>query len=518
MVQENFDNIIRTLGLIAGTLDLERILSLLVEHSMENSHSDIAAAYLLDSDKNAVLYYKRGRSKLPEVISSNSSFIKFLIDCKQTIVSHDKFYHIFFDMFLIDSSKSALAFPIISSKDVFGFVILNSKEDNFYYKNRFNFLDSLGGAASGVVSSSHMHKQIVQYLKEIETLHIYQKNIFTSMTNMLITVDSNGSINYFNRAAKSKLNLTSKNQKNSFLDQFEKNLSTSAFKNIKKTFTSKKQLMGLEGILEIDGTEIDYSLNITPLKDSEDNFQGFTLIFTDQSAELKYKKEMIEVKEDRRQIKDMFSKYLSTEVVHHLTEHPNMIKPGGDKKNATIFFADIRGYTSFSEGRDPEYIIGILNDYFQEAVNAVIKSNGFIDKFIGDCIMAAWGVPMESEEEDARRAVSCAIDIQNMVSDKTRNFFKGEAADLKVGIGMHTGPLVAGNLGSSQRMDYSVIGDTVNVAARLEGVAGPGEIIITENTKKLLSSDFILEKRDSVKVKGKAKPLQIYNVKGKKKK
>jgi class 3 adenylate cyclase len=210
----------------------------------------------------------------------------------------------------------------------------------------------------------------------------------------------------------------------------------------------------------------------------------------------------------------MFARYLSNELVQDLMQRPEQVKPGGDTKLATIFFADIRGYTSFTEGRDPAYIVKVLNEYFNEAVEIVVKHRGYIDKFIGDCIMAAWGVPIEHADEDANSAVSAAVEIQELVASTNRAFFKGEASRLRIGIGMHTGPLVAGNLGSVRRMDYTVIGDTVNVASRLEGVAGPDEVIITEDTRKLLQEEFNLEKRKAVSVKGKSKPIAIYNVIG----
>ena len=126
--------------------------------------------------------------------------------------------------------------------------------------------------------------------------------------------------------------------------------------------------------------------------------------------------------------------------------------------------------------------------------------------------MAAWGVPLSSEEEDAYRAVASAVEIQQLVKSKNRSFFTGDAKNLRLAIGMHTGPLVAGNLGSTQRMDYTVIGDTVNLAARLEGVAGANEIIITQETMDLIDGKFKVEKRKPVSVKGKIKPIQIYNV------
>ena len=258
--------------------------------------------------------------------------------------------------------------------------------------------------------------------------------------------------------------------------------------------------------------EIDFSLNISPLRGKRGKKEGLTLIFTDQSRERQLQEEMDTVVEERRAIKDMFSRYLSSEIVQTLTERPDLVKPGGDKKRATIFFADIRGYTAFSETKPPEYIIDVLNEYFSQAVEVIIRHKGYIDKFIGDAIMAAWGVPIFSEMEDAVQAVSCAVELQELVLSDARTFFTGDAASLSVGIGMHTGDLVAGNLGSRRRMDYSVIGDTVNVASRLEGVAGRGEVVITETTRDLIGEHFKLEEREPVRVKGKNEPIHIFNV------
>jgi class 3 adenylate cyclase len=126
--------------------------------------------------------------------------------------------------------------------------------------------------------------------------------------------------------------------------------------------------------------------------------------------------------------------------------------------------------------------------------------------------MAAWGVPLSNENEDAIQAVECAVEIQRLVASKSRNFFTGKAKTLKIGIGMNSGPLVAGNLGSSRRMDYSIIGDTVNLAARLEGLARPDEIIITGTTRSMIGDKFKLEERPPANVKGKKKPIEIYNV------
>jgi class 3 adenylate cyclase len=306
----------------------------------------------------------------------------------------------------------------------------------------------------------------------------------------------------------------SKNSSNTSIENlFKKNINRKIINQISLSGEDGKERLGIEGIYKREKDEMDFSLNISPLKGKRGGHEGITLLFTDQSRERELQDQMESVVEERRQIKDMFSRYISKDVMQNIMESPDLVRLGGDKKIATIFFADIRGYTSFSEGKEPEYIIEILNEYFSQAVEIVIKHNGYIDKFIGDCIMAAWGVPMYTAEKDAVSAVSCAVEIQELVRARDRKFFRGKASQLKVGIGMHTGPLVAGNLGGAARMDYSVIGDTVNIAARLEGVAGAGDVIITQNTRDLIGDRFVLKELKPVKVKGKEKPIHIFNVK-----
>jgi PAS domain S-box-containing protein len=350
--------------------------------------------------------------------------------------------------------------------------------------------------------------------KKIDSLERYQENVFNSMTNMVVTTDATGQIYYFNEPAAQAMGLKQDDLGRSLDKIFKKSLSSGTLKAINKSLEEGNEILGLEGIFRNGDNEIDYSLNVSPLKTPRGKKEGLTLLFTNQSREKELKQTVQSVCEERRIIKDMFCRYMSHEVMENLMQSPDKINLGGDKRIATVFFADIRGYTSFSESREPEEIVEILNEYFSEAVENVIQYKGYIDKFIGDCIMAVWGVPMMPEKDDAFNAVSCALAIQEMVRSSKRKFFRNVASRLRVGIGINTGPLVAGNLGSMQRMDYSVIGDTVNLAARLEGVAGSDEIIISQSTRNQLGDKFRYEERPAVRVRGKEKPIQIYNVLG----
>jgi len=457
--------------------------------------------------------YSRGKLPLPKSLSTRDPNILFLFECKDYVVVRSPEDPYFSSLLLHPQWKSALILPLLGQNKVLGVLFLGSKEEDYFVGERLNFLDSYINLTGSMLHNQELVAELREKLSEIETLQRYQESIFSSMTNLLITTDSQGLIQYFNLSASQGFSLRPEHIGEKLEGVIGSCFNKKLMSRIEKSREDGKRLLGYQGIATLpSGSEMDFSLNLSPLKGSRGANQGQILLFADQSKEKELKDKMQSAVEERRVVKDMFSRYLSKEVVASLVQAPEKARLGGDKKNCTLFFADIRGYTSFSEGKSPEFIVEVLNGYFSQAVEVVIKHNGFIDKFIGDCIMAVWGVPMFSEEQDARKAVQCALEIQELVKAKNRSFFQGEAKHLQVGFGMHSGPLVAGNLGSSQRMDYSVIGDTVNIAARLEGVSGAGEIIITETTKDLIGPRFKVKDRDSVKVKGKEKPLRIFEV------
>jgi adenylate cyclase len=185
------------------------------------------------------------------------------------------------------------------------------------------------------------------------------------------------------------------------------------------------------------------------------------------------------------------------------------VKLGGARERVAILFADIRGYTEFSEDRDPETVVEVLNHYFQRQADIVSEYGGDIDKFVGDQIMAVF-----HGEAMSQNAVACSLAIQGVMVELGREYAK---AELEIGIGVDVGDVVVGAMGSSQRMDYTVLGDHVNVAARLCSNAAPKETLITESVYKEVrgSQAFALKALEPIQVKGKAKALKVYAVEAK---
>jgi PAS domain S-box-containing protein len=519
-------DLVRAGTVLAKEKSFKNLVTVFVEQAQDISCTDLAAFYKINNDdeKNELkLVYKRGRYQVPKTISTDNELIEFLRDCRETLVFNNKNLNskadnrtlsVFKEVLINPEMKSGMALPIVSPPHEIGILFVGSCVPNFFNRSRFYFLDSFTKLAGGAMQTSLLFDETKDALHRIDELERYQENVFNSMTNMVVTTDSGGQIHYFNEAAAESMGLSEEDLNHNIGEIFRRSLSSKALKMITRSLEDGDEILGLEGIYNKGRIELDYALNISPLKTPRGRKEGLTLLFTNQTRENELKQTIQIVSEERRVIKDMFCRYMSQEVMAALLESPDSVKLGGDKIIATVFFADIRGYTKFSEKREPERIIEILNEYFSEAVENVIRYNGYIDKFIGDCIMAVWGVPLSQKNDDAVKAVSCALSIQEMIRSKERKFFRKDAESLRIGIGVNTGPLVAGNLGSMQRMDYSVIGDTVNLASRLEGVAGADEVIISQATRDHLSDVFKLEKRPSVKLKGIEKSIETYNVLG----
>ncbi|HEX8437698.1 adenylate/guanylate cyclase domain-containing protein [Archangium sp.] len=212
------------------------------------------------------------------------------------------------------------------------------------------------------------------------------------------------------------------------------------------------------------------------------------------------------------QVRAALSRYLSSDVVDLVVSNPDKLRLGGERREVTLFFADVVGFTRLSESQPPEIIVALLNELFTFATEIIQRRGGIIDKFIGDCIMAVWGSP-QSHPDDALRAVQAAEDLRRWLEVGNRRWRERWGIEIQLAIGVHTGPAVAGNVGSEKRMEYTVIGDTVNVAARLESMAQPGQILVSEATRERIGeSGLDLVPAGERQLHGRTAATRIYEV------
>lgn len=233
--------------------------------------------------------------------------------------------------------------------------------------------------------------------------------------------------------------------------------------------------------------------------------------------------QLIIVDKDKRQVSKTFSNYLAPQVLTEIMSDPSKVRLGGKRKDVSVLFSDIRGFTSISEVTEPEEVVVFLNEFFDAMVEAIMKHEGTIDKFIGDAIMAFWGAPIEHENH-AELAVRGALEMAEALKDLKRKWvLEGRNyPEINVGIGINTGDAIVGNVGSSKIKSYTLIGDAVNLASRLEGLnkryADFGDperaVIISEFTYNHVKDIFDVEYLGEEKVKGKDIAVKIYKVLG----
>jgi len=216
----------------------------------------------------------------------------------------------------------------------------------------------------------------------------------------------------------------------------------------------------------------------------------------------------------KRMVTNLFGKHVSPAIVSDILgqdDPKGALALKGKRVRTTIFYSDIRGFTAMSETMTPEEIYGQLNEYFEAMCNIIFDYGGYVDKFIGDCVMAVFSAPYQTPL-DARNAVISAVKQQDKIRELSAKWTAEGKREFTVGMGVNTGDVVMGNLGASSRMNYTVIGDNVNVAARLYNVAKGGEIIISESTYLEVKDIVEVDELDPVAVKGKVAPIKIYNV------
>jgi len=214
---------------------------------------------------------------------------------------------------------------------------------------------------------------------------------------------------------------------------------------------------------------------------------------------------------ERERLKGTLGRYVSDDVARHILSESDDLSLRGELRRVTVLFLDVRGFTQVSEQLAPAEVMDLLNAYFDRVVRCVQARGGNVSKFIGDAAMCLWGAPRVSEHPE-RDAVLCALDIQDAVAGLSRERAAKGLIAISVGIGINAGEVLAGNLGASQRLEYTVIGDAVNLAQRLESQARGGEVLVSQSVYEKVQDLVEAVQREAVKLKGKAQPVPLYEV------
>jgi adenylate cyclase len=244
-----------------------------------------------------------------------------------------------------------------------------------------------------------------------------------------------------------------------------------------------------------DGSELVLNVSAAPLMDETSGGIGGMVVSVENISE-------------GARVKEMLKRYVSPAVAELALTRRGGLDLGGELREVTVLFADIRGFTALAEIRSPAEVVELLNQYFDLMIEVAFRMNGTVDKIIGDEIMVLFGAPL-AFPDDTRRAALCALAMRREL--ERFNSLRAGCGEppLEAGIGINRGSVISGNIGSSRRMDYTVIGDTVNLASRLVSAARPGEIIVSRSAAVCLDSGFSIQDMGSLKVKGRREPVEV---------
>lgn len=232
-----------------------------------------------------------------------------------------------------------------------------------------------------------------------------------------------------------------------------------------------------------------------------------------QSAIIQEKNETLE--RHNQFVREVFGRFVTDEVAQQLLDTPEGLKLGGEKRTVTVMMSDLRSFTPMSDKLDPNQVVTLLNIYLERMVDVIMKYRGTIDEFIGDAILVIFGAPVtEGPRKDAERALACAVEMQQAMAEVNEEVMKLGMPRLGMGIGLNTGEVVVGNIGSERRMKYSVVGSPVNLTARIESFTLGGQILISGTTLGHLGERAKVDGRLRVKVKGLEHAVSIFEVSG----
>ncbi len=340
-----------------------------------------------------------------------------------------------------------------------------------------------------------------QLFDEVLAVKRYNENILASTTNGVVTLDHARRVVTANRAALRLLGRDAEATVQRPAVQVFSEHNAWVMRSVEKVQHSGEADFAPDAsLLHPDGTTASVNLTATPLKNAEGQSIGVMLSFEDQTRE--------------KLVRSTMARHLSKEVADRLLEAGEAAL-GGQLQRSTILFSDIRDFTTISEALGAQETVGLLNEYFEEMVEAIGEYGGVLDKFIGDAIMALFGVPFRGAR-DADNAVAVANAMLRRLAVLNRRRAAGGRAALDIGIGIATGDVVVGTIGSPRRMSYTVIGDGVNLASRLEGATKQYQvkILLSQATAESLTVPTPLREIDRIRVKGKHEPVTVYEALG----
>ena len=407
--------------------------------------------------------------------------------------------------------RSILCAPMIVTDEAIGVLYVDSSTATVRFsQSDLDFLASFASHAATAIQNARLHDELLLRAGQIEMGQRRQDAIIRSLSSALIAIDERGMVTDWNPKATEILG-------RSAAEVTGRPLSEAVPLSVARWLTGLARQVEVSYQTILTTHEWEGALGARPrvilagrvarIRGDGEQIRGIVFVVNDRTDTVLMEEMRRNEAAEQERMRGLFNRYLAPSVAEQLLRDPDAMQLGGARKDVTIMFADVRGFTGFSEQRQPEEVVAMLNQYLTLATSEIFAQLGTLDKFLGDGVLAIFGAPLTLPNH-ALSALRAAVAMRSHIDDLRRD----TGVRVGFGIGMNSGPAIIGNIGSLQFMNYTAIGDVVNVAARLQTEARAGEILITDTTLKLVAEHVQAEELGSLYVKGRTTPVTTYKV------
>ena len=396
--------------------------------------------------------------------------------------------------------RSILCVPLKVKNELIGVIYADNRiRSGIFAEAERDLLVDFSNQAAVAIDNARLFASLRQTLEEVTGLKNLMDNVFASIASGVITANIQNQVMLCNRAAEAILGLNMPNILGHHLDEVLASASRDIEPHLLKVRATDRAVIDLE-ISHTDPQRgnMDWRLNLSPLKDAGQKTQGIAIVLDDLTERKKLEAQ-----------RSLLERMVSPAVLDQLD--PKSLQIGGKKTEITILFADIRGFTSYSEKQTPENLVAVLNRYLAAAAEAVLEYEGTVDKFLGDAIMAWYNAPLP-QPDHTLRAVKTALSIREAIAKLHKELPR--EAHLDFGLGIHYGEAVLGLIGTDKRLDYTAIGDSINTAKRIQENSARNQILLSREAYERVKKQVNAKAFTPLTVKGKNKPLDVYELLG----
>lgn len=489
---------------INSSLELDEVLRIVMDNIVRLTKAE--RGFLMLRDENNEMTIRMGRNWEMESINSSEknvsrTVVQRVIETGEAIVTTNAQEDQRFlgqESIVAFNLRSILCVPLKVKNELIGVIYADNRiRTGIFAETERDLLAAFSNQAAVAIENARLFSSLKQTLEEVTALKNLMDNVFASIASGVITADVQYKVTLANKAAENILGAASIDIIGHYLNEALASVSSELNPHLTEVRDTDKAIVDLEvsHFLPSRGN-VDWRLNLSPLKDAGQKTQGVAIVLDDLTERKK-------LEAQRR----LFERMVSPAVIEQLD--PNSLQLGGKRVDITVLFADIRGFTSYSESLAPEKLVFILNRYLAAMAEAVLAQEGTIDKFMGDAIMAWFNAPVP-QPDHTLRAIKTALAIRDSVENLYQEL--PEDSHLAFGVGIHYGDAVLGLIGTEKRLEYTAISDSVNIAKRIQENSAKNQILISREAYERVKDIVDAKPHANMNAKGKTQPIEVYEV------